>query len=91
MPTGFTRGYSRFDPPRRVFPILYLNAKKNRGNGSPRFCFYSCLLKLTTQLVDLFAEVKNGVSIARIPFFQSTCILYSYLVLDSWKDPGGIT
>ncbi len=49
---------------------------------APRgFCFYSRLLKLTTQLAYFFTEIKNCVGIARIPFFQSAGILYCYFVL----------
>ena len=48
------------------------------------FCFYSRLLKLTTQLTNFFAEVKNGIGIAGIPLFQSAGIFDRYFVLNAW-------
>ena len=48
------------------------------------FCFYSRLLKLTTQLTNFFTEVKNGIGIAGIPLFQSAGIFDRYFVLNAW-------
>ena len=89
LATGFTRGYSWFDPC-RVFPILQLSTKKTAEMALRGFCIYFRLLKLTTQLTYFFTKVEDGIGVACVPLFQSAGILDRHLVLYAWKDPGGI-
>ena len=59
-----------------------LNYKVGVSHGI--FCIYFGSLKLTTQLTNFFAEVKNGIGIAGIPLFQSAGIFDRYFVLNAW-------